>query len=200
MPPRNKNIHASKSAFFQDFYEGERLNRLLQQIGRKIESERLVDGKSLPEKMWFKQQFAIGVNDVARVLERMASTARASSLAGKVPVIFLKDNEGAFLRLGQLLKLKTAIAIGVKAKGNAINLLFEEILSGNIMQLGVGTEGLNSSVSTLLKCLPQHKEKFRDEPPMHVDVEDNSCRCCFCFSFRDCLYVLCLPDHAASFL
>ncbi|XP_068302664.1 uncharacterized protein [Pyrus communis] len=145
----------------------------------KIESARLVDGKSLPEKIWFKQQVAIRVNDVTHVLERMASTARASSLAGKaaaaciqlqavviasdcnprwlskhlptlalsgkVPVIFLKDNKGAFLRLGQLLKLKTAIAIGVKAKGNAINLLFEEILSGNIMQLGVGTEGLNSS-------------------------------------------------------
>ncbi|CAN6706183.1 unnamed protein product [Malus baccata var. baccata] len=197
MPPINKNIHASKSAFFQDFYEGERLDHLLQQIGRKIGSERLVDGKSLPEKMWFKQQFAIAVNDVTRVLERMASTARASSLAGKAAVVIASDCNPRWLS-----KHLPSLALSgkVPAKGNAINLLFEEILSGNIMQLGVGTEGLNSSVSTLLKCLPQHKEKFRDEPPMHVDVEDNSCRCCFCFSFRDCLYVLCLPDYAASFL
>ncbi|CAN6572552.1 hypothetical protein FF1_047289 [Malus domestica] len=181
MPPRNKNSQGhSKSAFLpqdQDLYEGERLDRLLQQIQRRIESTRLEDGKSLPEKIWFKKLFAIGVNDVTRVLERMPPTARASSLAGKaacielqavviaydcnprwlskhlpslalsrkVPVIFLKDNKGASLRLGQLFKLKTAIAIGVKAKGNAINLLFEEILSGNTMQLGVGSECLNSS-------------------------------------------------------
>lgn len=32
----------------------------------------------------------------------------------EVPLIFVKDKKGASLRLGELLKLKTAIAIGVK--------------------------------------------------------------------------------------
>lgn len=108
-------------------------------------------------------QFAVGVNDVTRVLERMKPVtlpmaaslesacssaspppkAKAASLADvtelqavliaadsnprwltkhlpslalsrNVPLIFLKDNKGASLRLGQLVKLKTAIAIGVK--------------------------------------------------------------------------------------
>lgn len=147
------------------------------------------DSKCLPEKMWFKQQFAIGVNEVTRVLERMPPvtpmapttqplTPLAPSLASnrtkapyiglqavliasdcnprwlskhlpslalsrKVPLIFLKDNKGASLRLGQLVQLKTAIAIGVKAKGNAINQLIEEILRGNTIQLGI--ECLNST-------------------------------------------------------
>ncbi|KAI5336172.1 PREDICTED: ribonuclease P [Prunus dulcis] len=183
MPPRNKDskgriIHASKSQD-QDCYEGERLDRLLQSIQRKIESARL-DSNCLPEKMWFKQQFAIGVNEVTRVLERMPPVTPmvAPSLASnrtkapyiglqavliasdcnprwlskhlpslalsrKVPLIFLKDNKGASLRLGQLVQLKTAIAIGVKAKGNAINQLIEEILRGNTIQLGI--ERLNST-------------------------------------------------------
>ncbi|BFG23761.1 hypothetical protein CerSpe_100350 [Prunus speciosa] len=197
MPPRNKDskgriIHASKSQD-QDCYEGERLDRLLQSIQRKIESARLMmdDSMCLPEKMWFKQQFAIGVNEVTRVLERMPPvtpmapttpplmpvTPLAPSLASnrtkapyiglqavliasdcnprwlskhlpslalsrKVPLIFLKDNKGASLRLGQLVQLKTAIAIGVKAKGNAINQLIDEILRGNTIQLGI--ECLNS--------------------------------------------------------
>ncbi|KAH0981962.1 hypothetical protein GBA52_009139 [Prunus armeniaca] len=177
MPPRNKDskgriIHASKSQD-QDCYEGERLDRLLQSIQRKIESARLMmdDSKCLPEKMWFKQQFAIGVNEVTRVLERMppvtpmAPTTQpltpavliasdcnprwlskhlpSLALSRKVPLIFLKDNKGASLRLGQLVQLKTAIAIGVKAKGNAINQLIEEILRGNTIQLGI--ECLNST-------------------------------------------------------
>ncbi|XP_021812701.1 uncharacterized protein LOC110755746 [Prunus avium] len=189
MPPRNKDskgriIHASKSQD-QDCYEGERLDRLLQSIQRKIESARLMmdDSMCLPEKMWFKQQFAIGVNEVTRVLERMPPvtpplTPLAPGLASnrtkapyiglqavliasdcnprwlskhlpslalsrKVPLIFLKDNKGASLRLGQLVQLKTAIAIGVKAKGNAINQLIDEILRGNTIRLGI--ECLNST-------------------------------------------------------
>lgn len=34
----------------------------------------------------------------------------------KVPVIFVKDGKKGSLRLGELVKLKTAIAIGVKVK------------------------------------------------------------------------------------
>ncbi|PRQ45035.1 putative 50S ribosomal protein L30e [Rosa chinensis] len=175
----NNSVRPSKSGLHpqhqpQDCYEGERLDHLLQSIQRKIESARLMDN-CLPEKIWFKLQFAVGVNDVTRVLERMKPVtspmaaglatecnppapppkAKAASnelqavliaadsnprwltkhlpslaLSRNVPLIFLKDNKGASLRLGQLVKLKTAIAIGVKAKGNAINQLVDEILSG----------------------------------------------------------------------
>ncbi|PON43238.1 Ribosomal protein [Parasponia andersonii] len=100
------------------------------------------------------QQFSIGVNEVTRVLERMTPTSKTGklqavllasdsnprwltkhlpslALSRKVPLIFFKDNKQASLRLGQLVKLKTAIAIGVKAKGNSINQLFAKILAGN---------------------------------------------------------------------
>ncbi|KAG8653353.1 hypothetical protein MANES_05G008900v8 [Manihot esculenta] len=154
---------ASKSGFVpqeQDCYEGERLVRLLKLINGAIESAKLLDGNSLPEKFWFKQRFAIGVNEVTRVLERMSPTVEMEgfgqkppphvistqhrkptavqlqaiviahdcnpkwlmkhlpSLASsrKVPVIFVKDGKKGSLRLGELVKLKTAIAIGVKVK------------------------------------------------------------------------------------
>ncbi|KAF5462322.1 hypothetical protein F2P56_018341 [Juglans regia] len=154
----------------QDCYEGERLASLLKSIRRETETTRLLDGNSLPEKIWFKQQFSIGVNDVTRVLERMAPlipqvgsypaqphsissnrkvssfqlqavllasdcnprwlTKHLPSLASsrRVPLIYVKDKKGGSLRLGELVKLRTAIAIGVKAKGNAINELFGKIL------------------------------------------------------------------------
>ncbi|KAL6223334.1 hypothetical protein ACLB2K_006721 [Fragaria x ananassa] len=196
---KNNTVRPSKSGFdpqhqhqLQDFYEGERLDLLLQSIQRKIESARVMDN-SLPEKIWFKLQFAVGVNDVTRVLERMKPVtlpmaaslesecgsaspppkAKAASLADvtelqavliaadsnprwltkhlpslalsrNVPLIFLKDNKGASLRLGQLVKLKTAIAVGVKAKGNVINQLVDEILRGS-SQGHLGTEWLNST-------------------------------------------------------
>ncbi|MED6144502.1 hypothetical protein PIB30_016350 [Stylosanthes scabra] len=150
-------------------YEGERLARLLQSTKREIELVRLTDGSSLPEKIWLKQQFSIGVNDVTRVLERMRPctelgksaqlppssssnhkppsvklqavlvasdtkpnwlTKHLPGLASSrgVPLIFVKDNKGGSLRLGELVKLKTAIAIGIKEKGNTINKVFEDIL------------------------------------------------------------------------
>ncbi|XP_075664039.1 uncharacterized protein LOC142633684 isoform X1 [Castanea sativa] len=180
MPSRKKasknDIEISKASFLppqeQDCYEGERLACLLKSMHREIESARLLDRNSLPEKIWLKQQFSIGVNDVTRVLERMAPSAQVGSspqrpssirnnckvplvqlqavllasdcnprwltkhlpsLASsrRVPLIFVKDMKGGSLRLGELVKLKTAIAIGVKAKGNAINQIFEKILHGD---------------------------------------------------------------------
>ncbi|XP_021897270.1 uncharacterized protein LOC110814192 [Carica papaya] len=171
---RKKQSNASKSVSLpeeQDCFGGERLARLLELIRRGIESGRHLDVNSLPEKMWLKQQFAIGVNDVTRVLERMGPcvgmgrsspqnsfrssrkappvqlqvilvaadcnpqwlTKHLPTLASsrKVPVIFLRDNKEGSLRLGELVKLKTAIVIGVKARGNAINQLLEDILHGN---------------------------------------------------------------------
>ncbi|XP_042475152.1 uncharacterized protein LOC122057194 [Macadamia integrifolia] len=148
-------------------YEGEDLDSLLKSIGREIELERLSKG-ALPEKIWIKQQFSIGVNDITRVLERMMTSAQLGNSSQKplvagnyrkpsiqlqavllasdcnprwltkhlpslassreVPVIFVKDNKGGSLRLGELVKLKTAIAIGVKARGSGINKLIQGIL------------------------------------------------------------------------
>ncbi|XP_021280334.1 uncharacterized protein LOC110413727 [Herrania umbratica] len=165
MPIRNKaakDIVDGSLPQRPDCYEGERLVRVLKSIQRGVESARVLAGNSLPEKIWLKQQFAIGINDVTRVLERMApiadkgSSAQAPCLrlqaillaadcnprwltkhlptlasSRKVPLIFVKDNKKGSLRLGELVKLKTAIAIGVKAKGNAINQIIEEILDGD---------------------------------------------------------------------
>ncbi|XP_076890223.1 uncharacterized protein LOC143541230 [Bidens hawaiensis] len=153
-------------------YEGESLLRLLKSIQREIKSARLAD-QSLPHKIWLKQQFAIGVNDVTRVLERMppvhgsisSSTQNAvySSRNAKqppiqlqailiatdcnprgltkhlpilassreVPVIFVKDKTGGSIKLGEIVNLKTAMAIGVKARGNSINTMIAEILGEN---------------------------------------------------------------------
>eukprot|EP00268_Persea_americana_P056917 TRINITY_DN6774_c0_g1_i3.p1 TRINITY_DN6774_c0_g1~~TRINITY_DN6774_c0_g1_i3.p1 ORF type:complete len:113 (-),score=32.08 TRINITY_DN6774_c0_g1_i3:307-645(-) len=47
----------------------------------------------------------------------------------RVPLIFVRDMKSGSLRLGEVVKLKTAIAIGVKAKGGGINKAIEEVLS-----------------------------------------------------------------------
>ncbi|KAF8042954.1 hypothetical protein BT93_A1326 [Corymbia citriodora subsp. variegata] len=154
-------------------FEGESLGLLLESIQGKIKVARSVDGEALPEKIWLKQQFAIGVNEVTRLLERMPPsngadaspleslvsgndnascpqlqaillasdcnprwlTRHLPSLASsrKVPLIFVKDKKRGSLRLGELVNLKTAIAIGIKAKGNAVNHIVEKILcNGNL--------------------------------------------------------------------
>ncbi|KAI4349808.1 hypothetical protein L6164_010362 [Bauhinia variegata] len=172
--PKNpcNDLNSSYASQGKNCYEGERLTNLLQSIRREIESTRHLDGSSLPEKIWLKQQFSIGVNDVTRVLERMTPCSELGSspqlpsticrnprvstvklkavlvasdcnprwltkhLLGlassrKVPVIFVKDDKEGSLRLGELVKLKTALAVGIKAKENNINKLFDEILHGN---------------------------------------------------------------------
>ncbi|XP_077233873.1 ribosomal protein L7Ae/L30e/S12e/Gadd45 family protein [Tasmannia lanceolata] len=151
-------------------YEGESLSILLKKIERAIESAKLLKG-ALPDKIWIKQQFSIGVNDVTRLLERMPNadigsstqeppaiskvhkassiplqavllasdcnprwlTKHLPSLASsrKVPLIFVRDQKKGSLRLGELVKLKTAIAIGVKTKGSVINKTIEEVLHDN---------------------------------------------------------------------
>ncbi|XP_068663275.1 uncharacterized protein [Aristolochia californica] len=148
-------------------YEGERLAALLQRLLGEIETAKLKKG-SLPEKIWIKQQFSIGVNDVTRILERMPPAERGGSdkesppiqigqkppsvqlqavllasdcnprwltkhlpsLASsrQVPLILVKDRRGGSLRLGEVVKIKTAIALGVKARGSGINKIIEQIL------------------------------------------------------------------------
>ncbi|KAH7676280.1 Ribonuclease P protein [Dioscorea alata] len=153
-----------------DFYDKERLDDLLAKIKRSIELAKELKGP-LPEKIWMKQQFAIGVNDVTRVLERMPhdvltvqSTSKpvngplrraplvplqavivaldcnprwlvkhipSLSSSRQVPVISIKDSKRGSLRLGELVNLKTAMVIGVKAKGSKINEAIDAILSGD---------------------------------------------------------------------
>ncbi|PWA69217.1 50S ribosomal protein L30e-like protein [Artemisia annua] len=136
-------------------YEGESLLYLLNSIKREIKLARLKD-ESLPHKIWLKQQFSIGVNDVTRVLERMppvigsviatpqnatfcSRNSESPSLqlqailiatdcnprgltkhlpvlasSREVPVIFVKDKKGGSFKLGEIVNMKTAMAIGVK--------------------------------------------------------------------------------------
>lgn len=166
-----KPLKASKVAPEQqpssNCYEGDRLDDLLVKLRRSIEVAKQPKGQ-LPDKIWIKQQFAIGVNDVTRVLERMHGaevgipsaeeslnstirraplvplqavllasdvnprllTKHVPSLASsrQVPVIFVKDNRGGSLRLGEVVKLKTAMAIGVKARESIINKTIDEFL------------------------------------------------------------------------
>ncbi|KAL6570888.1 hypothetical protein OROGR_000438 [Orobanche gracilis] len=159
-------------------FEGETLTLFLKSIEREIESARGVDG-ALPRKFWIKQQFAVGVNEVTRALERMSpnhgktgciapnssykhcltwgdDSSKAPSVnlqavllasncnprwltkhlpalaaSRNVPLIFLKDRKEGSLRLGELVQLKTAIAIGIKAKGTAVNQVIKEVLVGD---------------------------------------------------------------------
>lgn len=171
-PIKSVKLASEKQQHPINCYEGERLDDLLLKLRRSIEAAKQSKG-NLPEKIWIKQQFAVGVNEVTRVLERMSekevgacSTGEitnkairnrpapliplqavilasdvnprmlikhvphlASSL--KVPVVFVKDNRGGSLRLGELLNLKTSMAIGVKARESIINQTIDEILLGD---------------------------------------------------------------------
>nr|GMD70888.1 Ribosomal protein L7Ae/L30e/S12e/Gadd45 [Ipomoea batatas] len=111
-------------------------------VSRELECARSLD-RALPDKVWFKQLFSIGVNEVTRLLERMPPvndsdmtdisiwfkailvaadcnpqwlTKHLPNLAAsrRVPLFFVKDKKRASLRLGEVVKLKTAIAVGVK--------------------------------------------------------------------------------------
>ncbi|XP_030539598.1 uncharacterized protein LOC115747540 isoform X2 [Rhodamnia argentea] len=160
-------------------FEGESLGLLLESIRGKIKVARSLDGAALPEKIWLK--FAIGVNEVTRVLERMPPsndaddcppsyprlqaillasdcnprwlTRHLPSLASsrKVPLIFVKDKKRGSLRLGELVNLKTAIAIGIKAKGNAVNHIIQKVLcdsgSINVESKSAGQSLLNGEIN-----------------------------------------------------
>ncbi|XP_021717996.1 uncharacterized protein LOC110685782 [Chenopodium quinoa] len=156
--------------------EGDRLFRLLHSLQREIESE-LQSNKILPEKLWFKQHFAVGINEVTRLLERMAPSSDDAAFAaaqkgsgGRPPcssvaklqavlvasdcnsrwltkhlpslatsrdvsIIYVKDNKEGSLRLGEVVKVKTAVALGVKVKGSSINQLLEEVLHDKSKEL-----------------------------------------------------------------
>ncbi|CAN6467051.1 unnamed protein product [Victoria cruziana] len=50
-----------------------------------------------------------------------------------VPLISISDNKSGSLRLGELVKLKTAIAIGIKANGSGINKSITNFLEGRCL-------------------------------------------------------------------
>ncbi|KAJ6853750.1 uncharacterized protein M6B38_114105 [Iris pallida] len=179
MPKRRKSLNSVDKQRDRDpqqqsspeCYEGERLDNVLANLLKSVELAKLSKTGQLPEKIWIKQQFAIGVNDVTRVLERMPPSEGKRDVPTKevangplrraplvplqavllasdcspqllskhipilassrnVPVIFVKDKKGGSLRLGELVNLKTAIAIGVKDKGSCINRAIDEVLLG----------------------------------------------------------------------
>ncbi|PKA53488.1 hypothetical protein AXF42_Ash021305 [Apostasia shenzhenica] len=79
-----------KSSEASDCHEGKRLDDLLTKIRKSIELANLSKGE-LPHQIWIKQHFAVGVNDVTRVLERMPpgdsqvdSTLECSSSSDRV--------------------------------------------------------------------------------------------------------------------
>ncbi|XP_051125758.1 uncharacterized protein LOC127247784 [Andrographis paniculata] len=153
-------------------FEGESLTRFLESFRREIEAARALN-ENLPYKIWIKKHFAVGVNEVTRVLERMPPnyesrisseeqlqtncndskptcaylqailmasdcnprwlTKHLPTLAASrnVPIISVKDRKEGSLRLGELIKLKTTIAIGVKAQEISLNRLIEEVLAND---------------------------------------------------------------------
>ncbi|ERN02035.1 hypothetical protein AMTRI_Chr02g266150 [Amborella trichopoda] len=65
-------------------FQGKPLKDLLTRLKRGIESAKLTKG-TLPDKLWMKEQFAIGVNDVTRTLERMPrANAERSTLESSI--------------------------------------------------------------------------------------------------------------------
>lgn len=164
-----KSLKDAEQAVTSDYIGGDSLDELLSKLIRSVEVAKASAG-GLPEKIWMKQQFCIGVNDVTRVLERMpaavASHSGCSSEASthktlrraplvplqaviiaadchpkwltkhiptlastkQVPVLCLKDNKGSSLRLGQVANVRTALAIGIKARDSIINKTIDEVL------------------------------------------------------------------------
>ncbi|KAM3384008.1 hypothetical protein ACQJBY_008580 [Aegilops geniculata] len=164
-----KLLKDAEQTVTSDYITGDSLDELLLKLIRSVEAAKASRG-GLPEKIWMKQQFSVGVNDVTRVLERMPAAAASRSgcsteaptstarrraplvplqaviiaadcnpkwltkhiptLAStrQVPVLCLKDNKGSSLRLGQVANVRTALAIGIKARDSIINKTVDEVL------------------------------------------------------------------------
>ncbi|GAB2294460.1 hypothetical protein Dimus_028666 [Dionaea muscipula] len=123
------NLISQQQSRNVDCFEGEHLSFLLNSMRNEIESERH-SNKTLLDKLWLKQQFAVGVNEAVLVswdcnprwlIKHLPSFAASRN----VPIIHVKDHKQGSVRLGELIGLRTTIAIGVKAKGSGINRLVE---------------------------------------------------------------------------
>ncbi|KAJ1292081.1 hypothetical protein BS78_02G364900 [Paspalum vaginatum] len=173
-PAKSLKDTTTEEVLASDFIGGEDLDDLVSKLVRSVEVAKGSRG-GLPEKIWMKQQFAIGVNDVTRVLERMPhgatdfdstqSSVEARAVPGRrqaplvplqavlvaadcnpkwltkhiptlastrqVPILCVKDNKGGSLRLGQVVHVRTALAIGVKARDSIVNKTIDEFLKGS---------------------------------------------------------------------
>ncbi|KAK1354424.1 50S ribosomal protein like [Heracleum sosnowskyi] len=181
---QSASVHQSKQVIC---FDGENLVQLLKSVQREIEAARILDSL-VPDKIWVKQQFSIGVNDVTRVLERMPTVVAAvdssDSIIGSgniknvrlqaillasdcypqmltkhlpslaslknVPLIYVKDKRRGSLRLGDLVKLKTAIAVGIKDRGNGINHLIKNMLNDQESQSPEALDALKASNMDML--------------------------------------------------
>ncbi|XP_047065552.1 uncharacterized protein LOC124673533 [Lolium rigidum] len=65
-----KSLKDAEQVVTSDYFGGDTLDELLSKLIRSVEVAKASRG-GLPEKIWMKQQFCVGVNDVTRVLERM---------------------------------------------------------------------------------------------------------------------------------
>ncbi|CAN6333817.1 unnamed protein product [Urochloa humidicola] len=72
------SLKDSEQVLASDFIRGGDLDDLLSKLVRSVEIAKASRG-GLPEKIWMKQQFAIRVNDVTRVLERIPHSVTASN-------------------------------------------------------------------------------------------------------------------------
>ncbi|RLM85767.1 uncharacterized protein C2845_PM04G29120 [Panicum miliaceum] len=165
-----KSLRDAEEVQTSDYIAGDVLDDLLSKLVRSVEVAKASRG-GLPEKIWMKKQFAIGVNDVTRVLERMPpaaainfihSSTEAQTVSGRrraplvplqavliaadcnpkwltkhiptlastrqVPVLCIKDNKGGSVRLGLVVNIRTALAIGVKAGDSIVNKTIDEVL------------------------------------------------------------------------
>ncbi|XP_060217527.1 uncharacterized protein LOC132644886 isoform X2 [Lycium barbarum] len=114
---RNSGIAIPEKIWFKQFSVGvNEVTRVLERMPPIPTNER----SSLSAKLHSTrlQVILIASDCYPRLL-----TKHLESLANskKVPVVFVKDKKRGSLRLGELIKLKTAIAIGVKDKGNQFN-------------------------------------------------------------------------------
>ncbi|CAM0906952.1 unnamed protein product [Alopecurus aequalis] len=167
-----KSLKDVEQAVTSDYIAGDLLDELLSKLIRSVEVAK-ASREGLPEKIWMKQQFCVGVNDVTRVLERMPATASSHSVCSsegstrtvlrraplvplqavlvaadcnpkwltkhipilastrQVPILCIKDNRGSSLRLGQVANVRTALAIGIKARGSIINETIDEVLKAS---------------------------------------------------------------------
>jgi hypothetical protein len=165
------SLKDTEEVFTTDYIGGDALDDLILRLVGSVEVAK-ASREGLPEKIWMKQQFAIGVNDVTRVLERMPaaaashsthSSSEAQSVPGhrraplvplqavlvaadcnpkmltkhirtlastrQVPVLHVKDNKGGSMRLGQVVNVRTALAVGVKARDSVVNKTIDDFLN-----------------------------------------------------------------------
>ncbi|CAM0906946.1 unnamed protein product [Alopecurus aequalis] len=142
-----KSLKDVEQGVTSDYIGGDLLDELLSKLIRSVEVAK-ASRAGLLEKIWMKQQFYVGVNDVTRVLERMPATASSHSVCSsegstrtalrraplvplQVPVLCIKGNRGSSLRLGQVANVRTALAIGIKARGSIINETIDEVLKAS---------------------------------------------------------------------